>query len=224
MIEEFVREMSADERASLQRALQPQPPSRWHSDVSRDAWVLGGITILVLVVAVAAGATNVGGIVAVLALAAFVIGRLLVKETVKKARRRKFFEVYDARRSRETARVLEDGRVTVRRVRAVAVVEIEPLEDEGTGYVFDLGDGRVLFFKEGFFPDDEEAPWPNTDFEIVRAAADGRLLGVRGHGTALPPLRVVPHDDVDPEKGWDEREEVLQMSVDEALSTILRAR
>jgi hypothetical protein len=119
--------------------------------------------------------------------------------------------------------MLQDGRVVVKRVHAVAVVEIEPLEDEGTGYVFDLGDGRGLFLKgDDYFPADEDAVWPSTEFEIVRAAADGRVLDVHCHGAALPPLRVIPGDDVDPQKGWDAREEVLHMSVDEAVRTVLR--
>lgn len=89
--------------------------------------------------------------------------------------------------------------------------------------MFDLGDGRVLFLKGPcYFPSDEDAPWPSTDFEIVRAAADGTMLGLHCHGTALPPLRVVPGDDVDPQKGWDEREEVLHMSVDDAVRSVLR--
>jgi len=223
MIEEFVREMSAEERASLQRAMRPRPAGVRHSDDARETWVLVVVWILVLVVIALAGGRSVAGFVAALAAGGVLVGHRLVKAAVKKARRRKFFERYDAHRSREIARVLEDGRVTVRRVHAVAVVEIEPLEDEGTGYVFDLGDGRVLFFKADFFlVDGDEPPWPNTDFEIVRAAANGELLDVRCHGTALPPLRVVHHDDVDPEKGWDAREEVLQVSVDEAVRTVLR--
>ena len=223
MIEEFVREMSAEERASLQRAMRPRPAGVWHSDDARETWVLVAVWILALVVIALTGRRSAAGFVAALTVGGILVGRRLVKAAAGKARRRTFFEGYDAHRSREVARVLEDGRVTVRRVHAVAVVEIEPLEDEGTGYVFDLGDGRVLFFKADFVPvDDDGASWPNTDFEIVRAAAGGELLDVRCHGTALPPLRVVRHDDVDPQKGWDAREEVLPMSVDEAVRTVLR--
>jgi hypothetical protein len=57
--------------------------------------------------------------------------------------------------------------------------------------------------------------------EIVRAATDGTMFGLQCHGTPLRPLRVVPRDTVDPQKGWDEREEVLPMSVDEAVRTVL---
>ena len=225
VIQEFVREMNAEERASLQGAMRPRSAAIRHSDSARETWMLAAVWVLTLVVIAGTGGTNKGGFaVAGIAGAAF-IGYRLAAEAVNKARRREFREAHTVRMSSEHARALEDGRVTVKRVRAVAVVEIEPLEDEGTGYIFDLGDGRVLFLKgDGYFPAEEGAPWPNTDFEIVRAAADGRLLDVHCHGTALPPLRTVSRDDVDPEKGWDEREEVLEMNVDDAVRTVLRDR
>jgi hypothetical protein len=223
MIQEAVRALSADERAWLQSAMRPQPTGTWQSDESRETWGLAAVWILTLVVVAWFGRMNIGGIVAAVLVGAILVGRRLVAARVRKARRGKFNQEHTARRSREIALVLQDGRVTVRRVCAVAVVEIEPLEDEGTGYVFDLGDGRVLFFKgDACLPTDAEAPWPSTEFEIVRTAADGELLDVYCHGTALPPLRVVPSGDVDPERGWDEREEVLHMSMDEAVRTILR--
>jgi hypothetical protein len=221
MIQESVREMNAEERAELQSAMRPRSPGVWHSDAQREARVLGVIWV-VLVAGLALMGANPGALLGLVVLGLFVVVRPLVKDAAEKARRREFFENYDAHRTRETTRVLQDGRVKVRRVQASAVVEIEPLEDEGTGYVFDVGDGRVLFIKDAFLPADDETPWPNTDFEIVRAAADGRLLAVHCHGTALRPLRVVRRGDVHPEKGWDEREEVLRMSVDEAVRSVLR--
>ncbi|HYH82491.1 MAG TPA: hypothetical protein VEX86_22055 [Longimicrobium sp.] len=222
MIQESVREMNAEERVWLQKAMQPHPPGVGHSDESRETWGLAAVWILTMVVVTVFGRVNIGGIVAAGALGAILVGYRLVRAAARNAQRRKFFEQRDAHRNRELARVLEDGRVTVKRVRAVAVVEIEPVEDEGTGYVFDLGDGRVLFIKGDYFPADIDAPWPNTAFEIVRTAADGEILDVRCHGTALPPLRVVPRNDVDPATGWDAREEVLHMSLDDAVRTVLR--
>ena len=223
MIEEFVREMSADERAWLQGPTRPQPPV-WHSDTQREARVLGVIWV-VLVAGLTLMGANPGALLGLVVLGLFLVVRPLVKDAVAKARHRKYSEAYDANRSRELARMLQDGRVVVKRVHAVAVVEIEPLEDEGTGYVFDLGDGRVLFIKGPYYePSDEEAPWPNTDFEIVRAATGDLIFDVRCHGTALPPVRVVRKDEVDGQKGWDEREEVLQTSMDEAVRSVLRDR
>lgn len=225
MIQEYVREMTTDERASLQGAMRPEPARARRPtlrSIEPETWGLALVAVLTLAVIALAGGSR-GGLAIAAAAGVLVGGYQLAAAARRNARRREFGEAYAARRHRELVRVLEDGRATVKRVRAVAVVEIEPFEDEGPGYVFDLGDGRVLFVKGQDFslPDDEDSPWPNTDFEIVRAATDGTMLGLRCHGTALRPLRVVPAADVDPQKGWDEREEVLQMSVDEAVRTVL---
>ncbi len=227
MIQEFVREMNAEERAWVQRAMQPQWPSTRQSLITSEMWGPVVVVVLTFVVLALAGA-NRGGLAVAATAFAIVGGYKFVAARRRAAReeaiRHKNLEAFQARRFSKLARALEDGRVTVKRVHAVAVVEIEPIEDEGTGYVFDLGDGRVLFIKgTDYFPEDEEASWPNTDFEIVRTVAAGQLLDVYCHGTALPPMRVIPGNQVDPEKGWDEREEVLQMSMDDALRTVLHA-
>jgi hypothetical protein len=228
MIQESVRAMTVDERDSLQRTTRLPVAYRGRRRVlGPEAW--GAIGGVLFAIAMGAGKSRAGLAIA-LAAGGLVGGWPIISAAIRNVRTRKSAaairasrEAYAARMDRDLARVLEDGRVTVKRVRAVAVVEIEALEDEGTGYVFDLGDGRVLFIKgPDYFPSDDEMPWPNTDFDIVRAAADGRLLDVHCHGVALPPLRVVPRDDVDPQRGWGEREEVLEMSVDDAVRTILR--
>lgn len=225
MIQESVREMNAEERAWLQSAMRPQPAAIGQSDRAWETWGLAAVWILTLVVIAGMGGTNAGGLAVAAAAGALFFGYQIAAEAVRKARRREFRDAHTTRMSRELARALEDGRVMVKRVRAVAVVEIEPLEDEGTGYVFDLGDGRVLFLKgDDYVPAEEGAPWPNTDFEIVRTADGSLILDLYCHGTSLPPLRVVRRDDVDPETGWDEREEVLEMSLDEAVRTVLRDR
>lgn len=230
MIQESVRETTADERAWLQPP--PWPPLAYKAPRRAAGPEVWGVVTGVLV-AVATGAwKSTAGLVIALAAGALVGGYGIVARKVHDARHRKSHAAmqaargaYAAQTERDCARILEHGRVVVKRVRAKAVVEIEALEDEGTGYVFDVGNGRVLFIKgPDFFPSDDEMPWPNTEFEIVRTAADGWLLDVHCHGIALPPLRVVPRDDVDPQKGWDEREEVLEMSVDDAVATILLHR
>lgn len=228
MIQESVREMTADERASLQRVTRlPVAYGGRRRIMEPEAWgVVGGVLFALAM----GGAKSTAGVVIALAAGVLVGGWSLVSAVIRNARNRKADaairasrEAYFERMEQERVRVLEDGRVTVKRVRATAVVEIEALEDEGTGYVFDVGDGRVLFIKgSDYFPSDDEMPWPNTEFEIVRAAADGRLLDVHCHGAALRPLRIVPRDDVDPQRGWDEREVVLEMRVDDAVRTILR--
>jgi hypothetical protein len=224
MIEERVRQMTADERASLQGVMRPEPARRREPLIAPEGWVSVAVFVLARVAIALAGGRNVGGFA--LAIAAGVIygGYRLVAARRSRAQREQFIERYTAQRSGEVARVLQDGRVSVKRVHAVAVVQIEPIEDEGTGYVFDLGDGRVLFLKGQDYDvaGDDEAPWPNTEFEIVRAVTDGTMLDLRCHGTALRPLRVISGADLDPQKGWNEREEVLEMSLDEAVRTVLR--
>jgi hypothetical protein len=181
------------------------------------------VFVLALVAIALAGGRNVGGFALVIAAGVIYGGYRLVSAGRSRARREQFIERYTAQRSGEVARVLQDGRVTVKRVHAVAVVQIEPIEDEGTGYLFDLGDGRVLFLKgQDYDVAGDDAPWPNTEFEIVRAVTDGTMLDLRCHGTALPPLRVISRDEVDPRKAWDEREAVLEMSLDDAVRIVLR--
>jgi len=222
MIDDSIRELTAEERESLQRPLQPPPTAvPWRPAASGALRLVGLVALAVGVIALLGG-RNIGGLLFA-ACAGLLYGTYHLVTTAREdARRRAWAEEHLARRRRELSRILEDGRATVRRVHAVAVVQLDPIEDEGTGWVFDLGDGRALFLKgQDYDAPDDEAPWPNTDFEIVRAAADGTMLHMRCHGTLLPPLRVIPGSDLDPGKGWDEREEVLHMSVDEAVRTVL---
>lgn len=225
MIQEYVREMTADERAPLQRALRPMPTRARQTvlgSIESETWVTAGVALATgLAIAVVGAKTMASAVIAIAAGVA--LGSVpLARAAIRESRRLRFAKGHMSKRGRELAAMLEDGRVTVKRVRAVAVVEIEPIEDEGMGYVFDLGDGRVLFLKgQDYNVADDDVPWPNTEFEIVRAATDRTLLGLHCHGTALRPLRVIPREDVDPQKGWNEREEVLSMSVDEAVRTVL---
>lgn len=226
MIQEFVREMSAEERSSLERAIRFEPPGNWRYTlraIGRGARWLGLSGALLLMIGLAAAPLVSGGITVALSAVGLFMLYDFITALAEQRRLRRRRESFAPQALRKLARILEDGRVTVKRVRALAVVEIQPIEDEGMGYVFDLGDGRVLFLKgQDFDTPDDEAPWPNTEFEIVRTVVEGRMLGLHCHGTALPPLRVIPAADVDPQKGWDEREEVLHMTMDEAVRTVLR--
>lgn len=136
MIEEFVREMTAEERADLERAMRWRPADAPPSTTQGMAWEAAGLA-LVLVLALAgiwlAGGRNRGGL-AFAALAGAVVVVHHVVSGTRKARRGEYSGAgYLERRRGEIALVLEDGRATVTRVRAVAVAQIEPIEDEGTG-------------------------------------------------------------------------------------------
>src|SRR3954451_22268844 len=229
MIEDTVREMTAEERASLERALRPQRAPAGTRPYPRPSLHQPALELALCVAAGLVVTAVKGPGPAVL----FGVGTLVCLYRLGAAYRRyvrfrtlhtDFFARYDAERARQLTRALEDGRVTVRRIRAVAVVEIEPVEDEGIGYLFDLGDRPVLFLKDDFFffRDDEDTPWPNTEFEIVRRASDGELVDIYRHGTALPPVRILRHDELDAEAAWDHREKVLEMGLDEAVRTVVK--
>jgi hypothetical protein len=226
MIQESVREMTAAERSSFERALRAapaRPPS--------NGWpVAAGLAIaaaLALVVAAGIGGLIPGGLAAALAgVGMLALYDTIVAPRVGDRRMRKRREGFAAESERALARVLADGRVVVKRVRAVAVVEMEPVEDEGPGYLFDLGDGRVLFLKGQDYDvaEDEDVSWPNTDFEIVRTVAEGRMLDLHCHGQALAPIRIIRGREVDPRVPWHQREEVLDLTLDQAVKSVLLAR
>ena len=215
--------MSAAERAELQLAMRSQPPRRRQPLIPSETWGLALVATLTLAIIALSGG-NRGGLAIAGAAVVLVVGYQIVAAAIRNARTRSYGDAHTARRHRDLARVLEDGRVTVKRVRPVAVVELEPMEDEGSGYLFDLGDGRVLFLKGSDYRplSDDDPPWPNADFEIVRAALDDTFLDLRCHGDPLPPIRVIPGDECDPETAWAEREEVLDMTLEEAVKTVLR--
>lgn len=224
MIQEHVREMTADEREDMRRALQPVPLRPLPSTQGSKAGLVVAAVLTAGALVWTRGAVD-GALAAALVAGWGVILYHYLSSVAEEKKRRTRHERFSGQAAQALARILQDGRVTVKRVRAVAVVEIESIEDEGNGYVYDLGDGRVLFLKgQDYFASDEDTPWPNTEFEIIRTVAEGRMYDLRCLGSALAPLRVVPGDDVDPQKGWEDREEVLEMSVDDAVRRILRTR
>lgn len=226
MIQEYVREMTPAERASIQSTLRPMPARARQTvlrSIETETWVTAAVALVTGVVIAVVVAKSIAGVVIALSMGVVMGGVPLARAAARESSRLKFAARHTAQRDRELAAMREDGRVTVKRVRAVAVVQFEPMEDEGYGYVYDLGDGRVLFLKGQDYPppDGEEGPWPNTDFEIVRAATDGTMLDIHCHGKLLRPLRVIPGDNLDPQNGWDDREEVLHMSIDDAVRNVL---
>lgn len=223
-----MREMTAEEREWLRSALRPAPATA--RPYGPRTVVVPAVGVAVCsILAIALAATGVEGtpvLAGVIGLWAIFFAIRLVRAYPAYVRARDWHRGYDARMHTEITEALEDGHAVVKRVRAVAVIEVEPMEDEGTGFFFDLGDGRTLFVKGQDFdgPMDEEDSWPNSDFEIVRTRTGGRWLDLRCHGERLRPLRVVRGDECDPEKAWDEREEVLDVGLEDAVKTILAAR
>jgi hypothetical protein len=85
---------------------------------------------------------------------------------------------------------LEDASVNVRSVLATSVVEVEGDEDVGNGYIFDVGDGKLLFL-QGSDPVDDVMPWPNNEFEIIHTTRDQEWVGIFCRGSRLEPVRTV---------------------------------
>ncbi|WP_420128585.1 hypothetical protein [Longimicrobium sp.] len=223
MIVKTTREMSAEERATLHAALQP-PTFQPRPFVTGEGWLMVAAFVLVPVVLWFTGERSVGGYLGVLVLGAVLAGYHVVSTARANARQRRNHAIWTTQQASVLARLLDDGRVVATRVRAAAAVQIEPWDDEGTGYLFDLGDGRVLVMKgDDYFADEdeEEARWPNTDFEVVRAVADRRIVDMRLHGSALYPARVLEYGDYDWRRWVNLPAGVLDISLDEAVRSIL---
>lgn len=122
----------------------------------------------------------------------------------------------------EIKKALQDGMVTVRKVTASAVVELVEFEDEGGGYVFDIGDNQSLFLKgQHIFPASEEMPWPNSDFEIVRTIMGDRWVGIFCHGNMLTPIRSIELSDCREDVAWMSCEEVVEQSYESFATSLL---
>lgn len=216
--------MNAEEREWLAGAPRPfpDPPLRYTLGTVRNHVVGLAVSVVLVVALLAAAGPRYRGLAVALAGGGLFFVVEIRKAFAERAELRRRQTAHQAQRRPVLARALQDGRVAVKRVRAVAVVKIEPMEDEGTGYLFDLGDGRVLALKGAHYsPFDGEAELPNSEFDIVRLATDGTLIGVYCRGEALTPLRVIGSDEYDAEEWWSEREEVLNMSLDEAVQSVV---
>lgn len=88
---------------------------------------------------------------------------------------------------------LDRGMVSVKRVTASSVAVIEEYEDEGRGFTYDIGEGRLLFLKgQDYAPVSEAMAWPNSRFEIVRSEDGVLWIGIFCFGEQLVPEVVIP--------------------------------
>jgi hypothetical protein len=97
---------------------------------------------------------------------------------------------------------LDNGQAFVCRVRSDSVVVVQEDEDEGSAYIFDLGDGSSLYLRgQEYFPDLESSPWPAGQFEIVRTKVDRLLVGVFAGSEPVADIREVRMSEM-PESFW----------------------
>lgn len=121
---------------------------------------------------------------------------------------------------------LKEGRVAVRHVTALGVIEIGEGEDEGPGYLFDVGDGKTLFLKgQRYIPAEasDDRHWPNTDFEIVRSATEQLWIGLFCSGKKLEPSAIMESTKCKDDVTWSEREELVQGTPELVFKTLLKA-
>ena len=121
----------------------------------------------------------------------------------------------------EIQAALKEASVNVTTVRATDVAMIEQVEDEGDGFIFDVGNGQLLFLKgQEYWPADDAMPWPNSDFEIVRSAAGNRWIGIFCTGTALTPTTVLKGSECKHDIMWAHHEDVVTASMQEFVRSL----
>ncbi|HEX8393948.1 MAG TPA: hypothetical protein VF665_16515 [Longimicrobium sp.] len=219
MIQETIRQITAEERDAMPVPLPPRCIAPRSPGFREEAWMLGVGALVLAGIVVIQGVPR-GAHAAGLFSASMVPVVLFVRAYVRDLRFRRAHPPVLVPATPPPPGVREDGRVVVKRVTACAVVEIEEVEDEGRGWLYDLGDGRVLFLKGlDYSPLDDDTPWPNTEFEIVRGLVDREFVAMAYHGRALAPLRVIRRDEYDVQAMWDEREEVIEGTLEEVIRT-----
>ena len=120
-------------------------------------------------------------------------------------------------------KALEDGNVFVKKISANAVIEIVEFEDEGSGYIYDVG-GRILFLKgQRFYPVNEDMPWPNSEFEIVRTIHGDIWVGIFCFGKELVPIRELETSVCIDDIVWADREEVLDGDIEQFAKSIMNS-
>ena len=120
---------------------------------------------------------------------------------------------------------LREGLVSSKKVSASSVIVIEEFEDEGSGYLFDVGNTQTLLLKgQTYYPIVDDNPWPNSDFEIVRTTDGKYELGLFCTGHELKPDRTFQTEDCIDNFVWDAKEELFSELPDEVLKRILKPK
>jgi len=224
------RPLSDRERQSLTRTLEAVP--RITSLGTTLRWFAIWVSLLALCLFLfGVGLFREGGptglwmvlipVVVIVGIGAFYLACLVISSHIHWSRYAKRFALEDAPAFRAA---LEKGEAYVCQVKSESAVVIQQFEDEGSAYIFDLGDGTSLYLRgQWYFPDDDDAPWPARDFEIVRTAPKGILVGVFPGLEPVPKIREVSMAEMPESFWWSERPEtetILTGSPDEILVSL----
>ena len=121
-------------------------------------------------------------------------------------------------------KAIEVGSVFVKKVSSNAVITIREFEDEGSGYIYELGDGKVFFLKgQHFYPATEDTPWPNSEFEIVRTVHGDIWIGIFCFGVELNPIRELETRECIDDIALTDHEDVLDEGLEQFAKTITKA-
>ena len=229
MLKTETREIAQRERNILEAAVREDVPTV--TALGTGKWVLvwtGGLCLLGLLtyglVSLSPGpivGTLLAGFLVMAAIGCLYAIIALISGYVHLSRVGRDFQHHDVP---EIRKALADGMVRAISVEATAVVTIEEYEDEGAGFVFDVGDGKLLFLKgQQYWPAEEGMAWPNSNFEIVRTVVGNRWVGIFCHGAPLEPVEVLQAAECREDLVWAECEETAEASVGDFTRSIRRA-
>lgn len=165
MIEESTRKMTDAERKTLQKRISLTSPVsapdtlKWSS-----IWTLAFVSFIAIAVLVFTFLSKVSavfaGIVgAIPIVAAILCLYFLIAVIESHLYWRRVFRDFERNTVPLLKKVLESGEVRTKSVVASSVIEIVEFEDEGSGYIFDIGDGRSLLLKgQQYCPVEESMP------------------------------------------------------------------
>lgn len=229
MFTEYFRELTTREKSILHWQLEPRNPvSIW----STLRWVFSSFGVITFVIASigwmivrdvhpivigpVGGVLGVAGLVALYLLIASIRGHLHWSRQEKRHQREHAPTIRLA---------IQDGMALVKAFEASRVVELEEFEDEGVGYIFDVGEGQLLFLKGQEYRSAEDGkPWPNSKFEIVRTRLGQHWVGLFCAGEALTPIESLKSSDLTEDALSRVREEVVHSDIESLLATVRRSR
>ncbi len=229
MYEELTRNMNDQERAMLNKlSLSTYPPVTFAETIKWLAVWAGGILLCGLAATgliILEPHPVIGGIIgAPIALAGIVCLYaiiMLVDGYFRLTHHHRDFVRGDIP---EIKAALDDGQVFVKKVSAEAVIEIVEFEDEGSGYIYDVGDGKILFLKgQRFYPVNDDMSWPNSKFEIVRTVHGDMWVGIFCSGVQLTAIREIKTSECADDIVWADREDILDGDIEQFAKSITKA-
>lgn len=227
MIREFTRRMQANERRQFAQAVKrPSEATLWRTLRRIGFWLLIfilclGLSTLLLALpdparSILMAVPSIGMVVCLGVIVLLIVDHRHEAQVERTWRREELPKFEHA---------LRDDLVSVRRVQSSAVIEIWQFEDEGGSYIFDVGSGKLLYLK-GQWTElrDDEAPWPNTDFEIARTARDRLFVDIVCYGEKLEPVRTIDPSEISDYDPWEECDELIEGELHAFADSLMRGK